>query len=167
MNKADVEVAYSIFKNSISVCMSDKYKPGVPKRYLLLIAGIVWTIAGSILFIKGSNYVLQFSHYKTFRFIIAIIFGISFYWILFTRISLKQINRIKAIDIIKPCLFSFFNFKSYILMALMISMGIILRKTNLINHDILYTFYIGMGIPLLLSAARFYFAWYKYDQVVN
>jgi hypothetical protein len=147
--------------------MTTKFKPGVPKRYLLLVAGIVWTIAGTILLTKGASYVLQFSNFKILRFIIAFLFGIGFYWVLFTRISLKHINRIKSIDIVKPCIFSFFNFKSYLLVALMISMGIVLRKTEWINHDLLFTFYMGMAIPLLLSAARFYYAWFKYNRAVN
>jgi hypothetical protein len=142
-------------------------KPGVPKRYLLLIACMVWTIAGSILFIKGSAYLIIFSTYLTLRFIFGTLFGIVFYFVLFARISLRHITRIRAIDIAKPCIFSFFNFKSYIMMGIMITGGILLRKFDFINHDILFNFYVGMGIPLLISGARFYYAWYKYHEVVK
>lgn len=142
-------------------------KPGVPKRYLLLVAGLVWSMAGFMLFFRGMNFVLVYSNYQVIRLLIALIFGVSFYWVMFAKISLKHINRIEAIDVAKPCIFSFFNFRSYLLTAIMISMGITLRKLNLVNLHILYTFYIGMGIPLLISAFRFYFAWYKYKDVVN
>jgi hypothetical protein len=144
-----------------------KYKPGIPRRSLLLIAGLVWTTAGSILFIKGSAYLIRFSNYLALRYLIGILLGIGFYIVLFARISLKHISRIRAIDIARPCIFSFFNFKSYILMGFMITGGILLRKCDIIEHDILFNFYLGMGIPLLISAARFYYAWFKYNEVVK
>lgn len=142
-------------------------KPGVPKGYLLLVAGIVWSMAGFILLFRGMNFVLCYSNHKVIRLLVALIFGIGFYWLVFAKISLKHINRIEVIDIAKPCIFSFFNFRSYLLTAVMISMGITLRKLNLVNPHILYTFYIGMGIPLLISAFRFYYAFYKYKDVAN
>jgi hypothetical protein len=46
-------------------------------------------------------------------------------------------------------------------MAVMISAGITLRKLQLIESEYMYTFYVSMGIPLLLSAARFFMAGVK------
>jgi hypothetical protein len=139
----------------------NKLKPGISKRYILLIAAFIWTMAGVMLFVRGAFYVLQFSNFKAIHFLIAILFGIGFFWVLFKKISFKHIHRIKNIEIEKPCIFSFFNFKSYLIMGLMITMGIMLRKSGHVNKDILYTFYVGMGIPLLISAGRFYKAWFK------
>ncbi len=142
------------------------YKPSVPKRYLLLIAGLVWTFAGCMLFLKGTYYLVNNTSHLLIRYLIAVPFGITFYLVLFAKISLKHINRIRTIDIARPCLFSFFNFRSYIMMGVMMSMGIMLRRFDVIDHDILYTFYLGMGTPLLISAARFYFAWAKFKQLI-
>ena len=47
------------------------------------------------------------------------------------------------------------------MMAIMITTGIVLRKLDIINHEILYTFYLTMGIPLLVSAIRFFSTWKK------
>ena len=47
------------------------------------------------------------------------------------------------------------------MMAIMISGGITLRKLNVINPDILYSFFLAMGLPLLISAYRFFFSWVK------
>jgi len=47
------------------------------------------------------------------------------------------------------------------MMAIMITGGITLRKLDIINHEILYTFYLTMGIPLLVSAFRFFINWRK------
>jgi hypothetical protein len=145
----------------MSSILFDRLKPGISKRYILLIAAFVWTIAGFMLLGRGSVYVIKFSNYKIIHFLIAILFGTGFFWVLFNKISLKHIRRIRNIEIEKPCMFSFFNFKSYLIMGVMITMGIILRKSSYINKDVLYTFYVGMGIPLLISAVRFYLAWFR------
>ena len=142
-------------------------KPGVPKRWLLLVAALVWTFAGGMLLGKGFSHLLRFSGNLLIRFSVAFAVGLLFFQVLFARISLKHINRIKTLDVVKPCIFSFFNFRSYILMGLMITMGIMLRHLSFINKDFLYTFYVAMGIPLLLSAARFYLAWGNYQYVVS
>lgn len=57
------------------------------------------------------------------------------------------------------CIFSFFSVRSYLLMFIMISMGILLRKSELIEVGHLAFLYMMMGVPLLLSAIRFYLEW--------
>ena len=138
-----------------------KYKPGVSKKTLLLIAGCVWTLAGGILITRGLINLIASNHLLILEFLFGFFFGIVFYLLLFARISEKHINRIKMIKIEDPCVFSFFNFRSYLLMAIMISGGITLRKLNVINPDILYSFFLSMGLPLLISASRFFYSWAK------
>ena len=144
-----------------------RIKPGVPKRYLLLVAAVVWTFAGGMLFTKGLTYLLAHPDMLWLRLVAGSIFGVAFFWLLFMRISLKHINRIRSIDVVRPCIFSFFDFKSYLMMGGMISMGIALRHLNFINKTYLFNFYVAMGVPLLLSAARFYWAWVRYHRVVE
>ena len=147
--------------NSRTEKILQKYKPGVSKRSLLFVAGCVWTIAGGILITRGLIKVIASNHYLLPELIIAAIVGIIFYIVLFSRISSKHITRITLIKVEDPCFFSFFNFRSYLMMAIMISGGITLRKLNVINPDILYSFFLAMGLPLLISAYRFFFSWVK------
>jgi hypothetical protein len=93
--------------------------------------------------------------------IFGIVFGAMFYILLFARISTKHITRINLIEINNPCFFSFFNFRSYLLMTIMISGSIALRLSGLINQEIIYTFFLCMGIPLLVSAWRFFYSYVK------
>lgn len=142
-------------------------KPGIPKRYLLFMAAIAWTFAGGMLLFKG---ILLLSNIKTFlgvKISISIVGGLLFYFLLFSKISLKHITRINKITIDKPCLFSFFNIKSYILMAIMITSGILLRKFGIIPSEYFVMVYITMGIPLFLSSFRFYFNGIYYDKFIN
>jgi hypothetical protein len=134
-----------------------RWKPGVRRENLLIVAGLVWAVAGGILSGRGLNYVLRVSPMPGLRIGLGLLFGGVFYVLLFAKISGKHIRRISGINIPYPCAFSFFNFRSYFMMGLMIFSGIMLRKFDVIDHDLLYTFYIIMGVPLLISASRFFY----------
>jgi quinol-cytochrome oxidoreductase complex cytochrome b subunit len=144
----------------------EKFKPSVNKRTLLLVAGCMWTIAGGILISRALLELYSIHHYLISELLIGAVFGIIFYMVLFARISKKHITRITLITIDNPCFFSFFNFRSYIMMTIMITTGIVLRKLDVINHEILYTFYLTMGVPLLVSAFRFFSSWKKDRKIV-
>lgn len=136
-----------------------RFKPGIIKEYLLLVAGFVWLFAGSMLIGRGSTYLVHNGHHRIVETAIASLVGLLFYILLFMKISFKHISRIKAKKIDKPCVFSFFDFKGYLMMGIMIAGGVILRHMHYINPEYLYTFYIGMGIPLILSSLRFFSSW--------
>jgi len=143
-----------------------KMKPGVPKRYLLLVAGGIWLFAGGFLEYRGEHMLPGFSHLWIGS-AAAIILGISLFLLFFLKISYKHITRITSLQIIRPCVFSFFDLKGYAMMALMIGMGIALRRTGIANPEVLGYFYMGMGIPLLLSAIRFFMAWRKFHAIIR
>jgi hypothetical protein len=141
----------------------ERHQPRVPKRYLLLVAAFAWTIAGGMLLGRGSAWLLEHGDHLFLRYAVALAGGLVFFFLLFSRISLKHVRRILAIDRARPSLFSFFDAKAYIMMAFMIGGGVLLRTSNVVAPSILYTFYACMGTPLLISALRFYhsFAVYK------
>ena len=118
-----------------------------------------WTTAGGMLMWRGLDYEMKHSHHLWLNILIGVAIGVPFYFILFAKISYKHIKRIKGISIPYPCAFSFFNLRSYIMMMLMITSGVLLRKFDVIDREYLFTFYIGMAFPLLVSAFRFYYTW--------
>lgn len=142
-------------------------KPKISKRYLLFIAAFVWTFAGGMLLFKGILLLCNFNSFLGLRIMISIIGGILFYLLLFAKISLKHARRIIELKNNNPCLFSFFNIKSYILMTIMITSGILLRSSGIISSEYLSIVYITMGIPLFFSAFRFYYFGIYYDQLIN
>lgn len=134
-----------------------KIKPGVPKRLLMFMAAIVWTFAGGMLLFKGSVFLEQTSQYSLLKIGLSIIGGALFYWFIFSRISLNHALRIVNLKQENPCLFSFFSIKSYIIMIIMISLGVFLRTSGIVPVAYLAVLYLTMGIPLFLSAFRFYY----------
>ena len=142
-------------------------KPGIPKRYLLFVAALVWTFAGSMLLIRGELMIPNDEQLVWLKLLGSLVGGICFFVFLFSKISLKHSRRIINMEEQRPCLFSFFNFKSYLMMTLMISMGILLRKTGIVPLSYLSFFYILMGIPLLMSSFRFYYYGFRYSKATE
>ena len=142
-----------------------KFKPGIPKRYLLFIAAMVWTIGWSMLLVKGLHFVAESTFPMGLSLIIGFSGGFIFYILLFSKISYKHTLRISLIGIERPCAFSFFNFRSYLLMSIMISGGILLRTSNAVDHGIMGTFYLVMSFPLLISSFRFYYFGIRYNKL--
>ncbi|HUX42057.1 MAG TPA: hypothetical protein VMV83_12905 [Rectinemataceae bacterium] len=143
-----------------------RFKPGVPKRYLLLAAGLAWTTAGLILGLRGMLWVIGHDSFVPVHFLIAVTLGLVFFQLVFAKVSLKHITRIHALDIVRPSLFAFFDAKGYVMMALMISLGIFLRRSHIVASEILYNFYVFMGTPLIVSALRFYYAFIRYPRLL-
>jgi len=132
-------------------------KPSASKRQLLFTAAIVWTFAGGVLLYKGFSLIDSTTTYLGFKVGASITGGALFYWLLFAKLSLKHTNRIVKLTLDRPCMFSFFNVRSYLLMCIMITSGIVLRKFGVIPPQYLLMVYITMGIPLFLSSFRFYY----------
>ncbi|MEI7595274.1 MAG: hypothetical protein WCK02_05955 [Bacteroidota bacterium] len=141
--------------------------PRIAKRYLLFIAAFMWTFASGMLLFKGITFGLDFQRFLILKTCIGIIGGIAFYVLLFSKISLKYILRIINLNESKPCIFSFFSFKSYFMMFIMISIGILFRKSGIISLEYFSVFYIVMGIPLFFSAIKFYYYAIYYKSIIN
>ncbi len=151
-------------ERKIEVIKISSFKPAVPKRVLLFVAAIVWTFAGSMLLYKGFKMLDTTSIYLWLQLMLTLIGGIVFFWKMFSKISRKHTNRILNLKEARPCLFSFFNFRSYLLMALMITMGITLRRTGWVAPNHLAFLYLTMSVPLLLSSVRFYYTGIYYNR---
>jgi len=136
--------------------------PRVSKHYLLLVAALVWTFAGGMLLFRGFTFNEILPQHWVVELIAGIIAGLLFFLLLFNRISSKHIFRIQNLPIEQPCLFSFFNFRSYLMMFSMITLGIALRKSGFVSTEFLSLMYITMGTPLLISSFRFYQTFFNF-----
>ncbi len=127
----------------------------VSKRTLLLIASFVWSIAGGILLYRGAAGILFYGEHLFLKFTIGLIGGVAFFLLLFKKISGKHIRRIETMERDRLPFYSFFSPKAYIMMILMISLGITIRKTGVVPFEYLSVFFVTMGLPLFLSALNF------------
>lgn len=124
----------------------------VSNRNLLLIASIVWIVAGVNVSIVGLS---EYKEYVTITNIILslIVFSI-FYFAIFRKMVLKHTDRISSYKE-SQYFWMFFDLKSFIIMILMMSFGIYLRVSNIASDHFIAVFYTGLGLALALAGIFF------------
>lgn len=132
----------------------DKYKPAVSGSLLVLLAGAVWICAGAVLLFSAALWLSAPAGSNPYPFAAAgVLLALLIHHFGFLKIVDKNLNRILSIGG-KRCLFSFIPWKSYLVIAVMVAMGVLLRHSA-IPGRYLAICYIGIGLALVLSAMRY------------
>lgn len=129
-----------------------KKKFYVNKRFLLLIAGIVWLIAGFNVARLGvlSYKKIDFHwYYAVLSVLVFAAFGTMFF-----KMTVKHTKRILSYTEKKPFWY-FFDVKSYIIMICMMSGGIGFRAAGIFPEVFVAFFYSGLGCALALAGVVF------------
>lgn len=142
-----------------------KIKPAVPQKVLFFIAGLVWGFAGSKILTIGFSELYKNSNLIYLNIIIGIVGFYFFFKGVFYKMYKKHTRRIINSQIEKPCIFSFFDIKGYMIMAFMITFGILLRKANIMPPVYLGTFYIALGLSLFSAGVSFIYAGIRYEYI--
>ena len=131
-----------------------KIKPAVNKRVLLFLAGFMWLGVGTMLLFLSFSWLNAFRARGSFLFGgIGLIVALVVHHFGFLKIVDKNLGRILPMEGTK-CVFSFITWKSYIIVAVMVAMGALLRHSP-IPKPYLSILYIGIGMALLLSSIRY------------
>jgi hypothetical protein len=134
-----------------------KLKPGVPKNWLLLSAGLMWTAVGSYLISLTIDWIFGPTVKASWMFWLP---GIGLAYLIyrfgFSKLARKNSLRIKNLPVEKPCLFAFQAWHSYPLVLFMVGLGIILREFTPIPKPLLGTMYIGIGGGIGLASFHYY-----------
>lgn len=131
----------------------------VRKDWLLLIAGIVWLIAGANII----NIAFQAAHgvWHFAMFTVAAVVFCLFFFLIFGRLVGKHTHRILGYGDEKVWVFKFFDVKSYIIMIVMITLGIAIRKFHWMPDPWIAMFYTGLGSALLAAGVAFIYQFLK------
>lgn len=125
----------------------------VKKKTLLLIACAVWSVAGFNILRIG---LLSYSPYIS---VINILLSLSvftvFQYFILGRLVKKHTARIQNYEEERHFFMKFFDIKSFIIMAVMVSGGIYLRASSLAPERFIAVFYTGLGSSLLLAGILF------------
>lgn len=133
----------------------------VKKKTLLLLASIIWTIAGiNILHIGLSTYRNYLTVLNLFLSLLVFLF---FWFIVFHKLTIKHTHRIKSYQEDLHFFLKFFDIKSFIIMAVMIVLGISIRKFNLLPDVFIAVFYTGLGSALFMAGLLFAKNYFKYN----
>ena len=129
----------------------------VSKRTLLFIAGLVWLAAGVNILRIGLKVLVPLFSGAAGRLLLAL--GLAAvicaaFSLMFHRIVVKHTNRILGYETKQP-VYRFFDGKSYLLMAFMMTLGITLRRSGLVPEFFFAWFYTGLGTALSVAGIRF------------
>ena len=142
-----------------------KIKPGIPKRGLLFIAAAVWGGVSCRLLSIGVANILENTPLWWAYVAGGVALSFPFFRFFFLRISEKHIKRMLGVKSQRPCLFSFFDIKGYLVMMFMISLGIFSQRVKVVQPFYLGTFYTSLGLALLFSSLNFLFSGMRYKQI--
>lgn len=125
----------------------------VKKQNLLLLAGIVWMIAGfNVLRIGLETYA---EYRMIINYAITLMVFFVFWFMVFHKLTIKHTKRIHEFEEELQLFYKFFDRKSFLIMAFMISFGIIIRKFRLLPDRFIAVFYTGLGAALFMAGVLF------------
>lgn len=131
----------------------------VKKRVLLMLASIVWMIAGfNILRIGVISYVGYVTIWNLF--LSGLIFA-AFWFLVFYKLVLKHTDRIQKYEEEMQFFWHFFDKKSFLIMIFMMTFGIGLRASHLAPNVFIAVFYSGLGTALFLAGILFGVQYWK------
>lgn len=127
----------------------------VKKRALLAIAGCVWLAAGFNVARLGVLSYIELDGFSIVHILPSIVvfcmFGFMFY-----RMSVRHTKRIRSYPQETRPVWNFFDLKSYLIMAFMMSGGIWLRNSGLAPDVFIAVFYTGLGCALSSAGILFW-----------
>lgn len=131
----------------------------VKNRNLLLIAAIVWSIAGFNILRIG---VIAYKEYwAVLNLAISFLIFTIFWFKVFKKLVIKHTERIIGYEDERTFFLKFFDVKSFIIMAVMMTVGISLRAFNLWPDLWIAVFYLGLGAALFLAGILFMYNYFS------
>ncbi|WP_101722351.1 hypothetical protein [Eggerthella timonensis] len=134
----------------------------VSTEKLLLVAGIVWFIAGANIVNIGLTAFLDETGWLLWVLIIGtLVIFVLFHIFVFTKMVGKHASRITGYEEDKTHVFKFFDKKGYIMMAIMMGGGIALRASGIAPEWFIAFFYTGLGLALAVAGVSFVLRYFK------
>ncbi len=133
----------------------ERYDPAVDRRYLILAAGLVWGIVGIGLCAVALHWLASVPTVRTTELGLAsLILAVLIGTFGFSRLVRQNLERIRS----KPgkaCFFSFQPWRSYLIIGVMVTFGILLRQSP-IPKPYLAVVYFAMGGAMVLSSRAYF-----------
>lgn len=135
----------------------------IRNRELLLAAGLVWLLAGLNIARIGFKAYAE-NNLSAFNFFCSVCVFAVFWFMVFNKLVTKHTTRIKGNASAKQYFWKFFDLKSFLIMAFMMTMGITIRGLNLLPEVFIAVFYTGLGVALALAGIKFSVNYVRYGE---
>lgn len=123
------------------------------KKDLLIVAGLVWLIAGiNVLKIGIETYrdYLSWTNY-----LLSVVVFCLFHFLIFSRLVKKHTARMLGYEKEKQPFYRFLDLKAFLIMVIMIGGGILIRRFELLPLRFIAFFYTGLGTALTIAGILF------------
>lgn len=138
-----------------NIDMMRKFIPTVRRHYLFALAGMLWTIAGGILCVRGTIWLRLLPPIGEISIsLLSFVIAAVGYLYGFSNVVQKNIDRIHQMPE-RAAIFAFTSARGYILITLMIATGITLRNSTIPKYYLTLPYDV-MGGVLLIGSIRFY-----------
>lgn len=129
---------------------------------LLLVAGIIWFVAGvNIMNIGLAAYLMETGWLFWVLLIGTLAIFTVFHIFVFSKMVGKHAERIRGYEEDRTHVLKFFDKKGYIMMAIMMGGGIALRASGLVPDWFIAFFYTGLGLALAVAGVSFVLRYFK------
>ncbi len=133
----------------------EKFKPAVSKYWLMVLAGLMWTVVGIVLCRLAYIWLKTVPWSRALPLgSFGLVLALAAYRYPFSKIALKNIDRL-CLMADKCCIFAFQAWRSYLVVIFMMLLGITLRYSPFPRH-FLAVVYAAVGGALFLSSFHFY-----------
>jgi hypothetical protein len=121
----------------------------VPTKALIVVAAVVWLIAGSSIVYVGVT-----ASPTPWDVGMVALFALVYllFSALFLRIARKHIKRITSYTESLSFLFKFFDPPSYVILVVMVFFGAAVRMSGFVPGQLIASFYSGLGTALITAA---------------
>ena len=121
---------------------------------LLMIAGIVWIVAGVNVTLIGIGTFID-SSLPLWIMLGTLVVFLVFHVFIFQKVASKNATRIRGMEEDKKHFWHFLDKRGYIIMAVMMGGGIALRASGLLPDMFIAFFYSGLGLALAVAGISF------------
>jgi len=136
--------------------MKSRFTPSVSVHTHFLVAGLVWSCVGLMLFYRGAHALLQIQGYIWLAG--AILVGTLKGLMILDKTARKNINRIKHFDD-KKCIGGVYSWKTWVLVIVMMVSGFFLRHSTL-PIEFVGVIYAAVGWALMVSSRLAWLEWF-------
>jgi len=123
--------------------------PAVPRSWLIAISGLLWCAVGVMLWLHAVAWLRDLGRQMALPLGLGLGLGVLAHLALFSRVARKNLARLRSYPP-RACLFAFQAWRGYLMIALMIALGLLLRRLPIPPH-FLAVGYGAIGTALILS----------------
>jgi hypothetical protein len=135
----------------------------IPKNQLMLIAGIVWCVAGAMVSRIGLPLLWGSGAAQLGLDLLAVVVFLIFYLLIFARLVVRHTARVRARSEQRLPFWDFFDGRSWAVMAIMMGGGMWLRLSGTVPNWMIAFFYTGLGLALFSCGTRFLVVYTRKD----